>query len=106
MAQFGEYSQGRQEDITLGVTVSGSDITGWTLDEVFRRRPLGAVYYATSGIVRSGTLGFFQIAVPSAVFSGIDPVNYWLESWRNTSGTASFLAGDYVVLLPSTKRSG
>ena len=106
MPTFGEYQQGRQEDITLGVTVSGSTITSWTIDCVFRRRPMGAVFYATSGFVRSGTLGYFDVTVPSAVFSGVDPVNYWLESWRNTSGTASFLAGDYAVLLPSTKRSG
>jgi len=106
MAVFGEWSQGRQEDVSLTVTVSGSDITGWLLDEVFRRRPLGAVYYATSGRVISGTLGTFTVGVPSAVFSGVETVPYFLESWRNTSGTASFLAGDYVCLLPTTKRSG
>lgn len=106
MAVFGEWSQGRQEDIVLSVTVSGSNISGWILDEVFRRRPMGAVWYATSGVVVSGSLGTLQVSVPSAVFSGLDPNVYFLESWRNTSGTASFLAGDYVCLLPTTKRSG
>lgn len=106
MAQFGEYSQGRQEDITLGMTVSGSNISGWLIDVIVRRRPVGAVFYATSGFVRSGSLGFHEIGLPSAVFSGVETLNYWIETWRNTSGTASFLAGDYTVLLPSTKRSG
>ena len=106
MATIGEYQQGIQEDITLAIQISGSSISGWTLDEVFRRRPLGAVHYATSGIVVSGTIGGLTVGVPSIVFSGLDPLNYWLETWRNTSGTATFLAGDYVNLMPSTKRSG
>lgn len=106
MPVWSQYSQGRQEDVTLNLTVSGSNILGWTIDVVFRRRLLGDVYYATSGVVVSGLGGQLTVGVPSHVFSGVDPVNYFVETWRNTSGTASFLAGDYVVLLPSTKRSG
>ena len=106
MAVFGYWEQGRQEDVALRVTVSGTVISGWFTDAVIRRRPMGSVYYATSGVLVSGTVGGLTVEIPSVVFSGVDPVNYWLDLWRNTSGTATYLAGDYVVLLPSTKRSG
>ena len=106
MAQFGEYSQGKQEDITVAMTVSGSNITGWIIDAIVRRRPQGDVFYATSGVIVSGSAGGLTIGLPSAVFSGLDSLVYWLETFRNTSGTANFLAGDYVNLYPTTKRSG
>jgi len=91
------------EDKTVTLTVTGVNITGWTLSAVGRRHRLhkGTALISVAGTVTDGPNGVATFAFVDTDTDGLYPGTYYWAAKRTDVGAEEILAAGTFTILPT-----